>query len=68
LAYVLFALMQKVRKKSRPKNASTHFPTHTSGLGRAYARLHINVLTLLYDEMLEGKSIKYKYVDGIKIN
>jgi hypothetical protein len=36
--YVLFALMQKVPKKSRPKDASTHMPTHHLAFGPGQQR------------------------------
>ena len=37
ILYVLFALMQKERKKSRAKYASTHMLTHPPYLARASA-------------------------------
>jgi hypothetical protein len=41
--YVLFALMQKERKKSRPKDASTHMPTRHPAFGPGHRAALLNI-------------------------
>jgi hypothetical protein len=43
-SFVLFALMQKERKKSRPKDASAHVPTRHPAFGPGHRAALLNII------------------------